>query len=382
MNIGIDAKRFFFNSSGLGVYARNFYKALSSLAIEDNFYLYTKLVKSENIYLREVKKQNTTLVSPQHFHEKIFGGAFWRSYFIHNQLIKNKIDIYYGLSNEIPMGIEKQKTKSVVVIHDLIFLRYPNLYPAIDVFFYKKKTAFSCKNADFILTISEQTKKDIVDFLHINPNKIHIIPPNCNDIYVEKEKEAINLPKNLQFDKPYILSVGAITPRKNLLKTVQAFQLIAEKTGIDLVIVGSAVGLGKAYLAEIQEFIHKNNLSHKIHFLENVANQYLPTLYRNAQMLVYPSQFEGFGLPIIEALFCKTPVITSNGSCFDTTAGGGALYVNPNEITEIAAAIEKLLISKELRADLISKGFLHVQQFKTENVAKQIFEFHTKIKSS
>lgn len=383
MNIGIDAKRFFFNTSGLGAYSRGFYKALVSKATDDRFYLYSKKVRENNPYLHsgEIKWENTKCVSPQNFYEKLFGAALWRSYFINNQLNKDKIDIYYGLSNEIPYGIQKTKTKSVAVIHDLIFLRYPNLYPKTDVFFYKRKTDFACKNADYIVAVSEQTKADIIHFLNVKPEKITILPPICKEMYAQNASSSAKNPTEFHFKKDYILSVGAITPRKNLLKTVQAFQLIHQKLEVDLVIVGTAVGLGRNYLAEIQAFIAKHHLTDKIHFLGNVSDAQLPSLYQNAKMLVYPSQYEGFGMPIVESLFSKTPVITSLGSCFDGTAGGGALYVNPNEITEIADSIEKLLINNALRENLIIAGFQHVQQFSAENIANEIFRFHSSIKS-
>lgn len=384
MNIGIDAKRFFFNTSGLGAYSRGFYKALASQNIDDKFYLYSKDMNENNAYLHAniIQWENTQSISPTYFYEKLFGAALWRSYFIGNQLNKDKIDIYYGLSNEIPYGIEKLKTKSVVVIHDLIFLRYPNLYPKTDVFFYKRKTDFACKNANYIVAVSEQTKADIVHFLNVNPDKISILPPICKEMYAKNIFPNSKIPQEFQPKKDYILSVGAITPRKNLLQTVQAFQLIQQKLDIDLVIVGTAVGLGRKYLAEIQAFISKHHLTDKIHFLGNVPNAYLPFLYQNAKMLVYPSQYEGFGMPIVESLFSKTPVITSMGSCFEQTAGGGALYVNGNESEEIAAAIEKLLISSSLREGLIAKGWQHVQQYTSENIENEISQFHSKVKNA
>ena len=141
MNIGIDAKRIFFNNSGLGNYSRRFYGALVQDTTDDSFYLYTpRKVQENNPYLKVVEEKNSLVIEPEKHWHRIMSGSLWRSRLINGQLRKDKIEIYYGLSNEIPFGINGTKAKSVVIIHDLIFLRYPELYPSIDAFFYRKKT--------------------------------------------------------------------------------------------------------------------------------------------------------------------------------------------------------------------------------------------------
>jgi glycosyltransferase involved in cell wall biosynthesis len=178
MNIGIDAKRIFFNNSGLGNYSRRFYLALAKNLATDTFYLYSpKKVNPENPYFKEVLTSNSLIAEPRTKLHSIFGGALWRSGLIRKQLIKDHIDIYYGLSNEIPFGIKNDPYRKVVVIHDLIFLRYPAMYPKTDVFFYKKKTEYAAKYADRIIAASEQTKRDIIDFYQISPAKISVLYP-------------------------------------------------------------------------------------------------------------------------------------------------------------------------------------------------------------
>jgi len=378
MNIGLDAKRIFFNNSGLGNYGRRFYKALARKSPGDSFYLYTpKTITENNPYLKEIYSDNSIIINPEKPWHKMLGGTFWRSGLINKQLQKDKIDIYYGSSNEIPFGISKINTTRVVIIHDLIFLRYPEFYPAFDVFFYKKKTEYACKYADYIIAASEQTKLDIVNYYHIPGNKITVIYPGTDPIFYNEE--SVDAGEYFNPERKYIISIGAITPRKNLLKTIQAFDLVKDRYGLDLVVIGTAVGLGRDYLKTIKNYLENNGLSDRVHFLGNVPYKFVPSLCRNAQLMVYPSQFEGFGMPIVEGLFSKIPVITSKGGCFPEAGGDGAVYVNPNDFEEIAGWIEKLMDSKSLRENLIRKGLQYAEKFKQENIENDIINFHRSI---
>lgn len=378
MNIGLDAKRIFFNNSGLGNYGRRFYRALAKNLPDDKFFLYSpKPVDSSNPYLDEVRRDNSQVIEPEMKIDKTAGGTFWRSWTIRQQLQKDSVDIFYGLSNEIPFGLKKMKMKKVVVIHDLIFLRYPELYPSIDVFFYKHKTRYAAQNADFIVAASEQTRQDIIDFYGINPGKISVLYPCTASIFhqeqVDDSTAFFNPPRN------YIISIGAITPRKNLLKTVEAFSMTYAKYDLDLVVIGTAVGLGKKYLDAIKEFLAKHNLTERVHFLGNVPYHFVPDLCRKAKMMIYPSQFEGFGMPIAEGLFSRIPVITSRGGCFPEAGGPGAVYTDPENPAEIAEWIAKIMDLPEMAEDLISKGLVHAQKFRQENIEKEILDYHRSI---
>jgi len=384
MNIGLDAKRIFFNTSGLGNYGRRFYRALAKNQGDDHFFLYSpKPVPAENPYLNEIDSTNSVIVSPDNPFHKILGGSPWRSGLINARLKKDQIGIYYGLSNEIPYGSKKSGTVKVVIIHDLIFLRYPELYPAIDAFFYKQKTRYATENADYVVAVSEQTKRDIVDFYHVPEDKISIIYP-CSDprFYDRNTIEIIEIKEFYRIKRKYIISIGAITPRKNLMKTVQAFNLVKNKHDLDLVVIGTAVGLGRDYLKTVKNFIEENHISDRVHFLDNVPYQYVPALCKNAELMVYPSQFEGFGMPIVEGLFSGIPVITSKGGCFPEAGGDAAVYVNPNDFEEIAGWIDKLMESDPLRDELTAKGLKYAAKFRQENIEKDIINFHQSIKSS
>jgi len=379
MNIGLDAKRIFFNNSGLGNYGRRFYHGLEKHSAGDNFYLYSpRPVPAENPYLKEVNQSDSIVISPDKQWHKLFGGSPWRSALINSRLKKDHIGIYYGLSNEIPFGSGRLNIVKVVIIHDLIFLRYPRLYPRIDVFFYKRKTKYAGKHADFIIAASEQTKRDIVDFYHVPENKITVIYPCSDPMFYSGDP--MDAREFFTPERRYNISIGAITPRKNLLRTIQAFSLVKDRHDLDLVVIGTAVGLGRDYFKTILKFVDKNSLSERIHFLGNVPYKYVPALCKNARLMVYPSQFEGFGMPIVEGLFSKIPVITSAGGCFPEAGGDAAVYINPDNYEEIADWIDKLMNSADLRAELVGKGLKYAEKFRQENIENDIINFHHSIK--
>jgi glycosyltransferase involved in cell wall biosynthesis len=378
MNIGLDAKRIFFNNSGLGNYGRRFYRALAKNPGNDHFFLYSpRPVPANNPYLKDVDTANSLIISPDKPCHKMLGGSPWRSGLINGRLREDHIGIYYGLSNEIPFGGKNSGIVKVVIIHDLIFLRYPQLYPSIDAFFYKLKTRYASRNADYIIAASEQTKRDIVEYYHIPEDKITVIYPCSDPIFYSGA--SIDASPFFKTKRKYIISIGAITPRKNLMKTVQAFNLVKDKHDLDLVVIGTAVGLGREYLKAIVKFIDENHLSDRVHFLENVPYKYVPDLCRNAELMVYPSQFEGFGMPIVEGLFSGIPVITSAGGCFPEAGGDAAIYVNPDNFEEIAGWIDKLMTSESLRNELIAKGLKYAEKFRRENIERDIVNFHRSV---
>ncbi len=378
MNIGIDSKRIFFNHSGLGNYSRRFYRTLALNLTDATFFLYSpKTVPSDNPYLTVINQSNSKLITPEGKLNQLFGGALWRSGLIKKQISKDHISIYYGLSNEIPFGLKEPAIKQVVIIHDLIFLRYPGLYPAFDRAVYKKKTRYACRYADHIIAASEQTRQDIVDFYHIPSEKISVLYPGTDPAFYAET--CIDSKEFFSTERKYIISIGAITPRKNLLKTVHALHLIKNKYDLDLVVIGTATGLGKEYLKEVNGFIQENGLAGRVHFLGNVPYKFVPDLCRKAELMVYPSRFEGFGMPIVEGLFSKIPVITSKGGCFPEAGGDGAIYIDPEEPQEIADAISKLMEPGKLREELISKGLKHSEKFRQDRIEAAILGFHRKV---
>jgi glycosyltransferase involved in cell wall biosynthesis len=378
MNIGIDAKRIFFNHSGLGNYGRRFYRALAGELKDDSFFLYSpKSIPANNPYLHEIISSNSSIISPASKTGRMLSGTLWRSRFIKKQLLKDQIGIYYGISNEIPFGLKRTEIIKVVIIHDLIFLRYPAMYPAADRAIYERKTRYACKNADHIVAASEQTRQDIMSFYSVPGNKISVLfPAGDPSFYAEKCADSTEF---FSTGRKYIISIGAITPRKNLLKTVQAYHSMKDRYNLDLVVIATATGVGKPYLESIMKFIGENGMHDRVHFLGNVPYKFVPDLCRKAELMVYPSSFEGFGMPIVEGLFSRIPVITSQGGCFPEAGGDAAIYINPEDPGEIAAAITQVMDSISLRNDMIIKGLEHSKKFTYEQIEASILGFHRKV---
>ena len=369
MKIGFDAKRAFHNKSGLGNYSRDTVRLLSEYFPDNEYLLYNPKPGDVDF---AIKSSNTEVVYPHGWLNKKLS-SYWRQKPIVKQLVKDKVDIFIGLSNEIPNGLDEVNVKSIVVIHDLIFIRFPELYSAIDVKIHVKKVKRACKIADKIIAISEQTKEDIVNFLKVDPNKIEVVYQGCHptfqkeyDLKLQEEvKEKFNLPTR------YILNVGTIEKRKGLLTAVQA---ISDFKDMHLVVVGKKT----KYTKLVKEFVTKNEMTDRVHFLKNVSMPELASIYQLADIFVYPSIFEGFGIPIIEALFSKTPVISSTGSCFSEAGGDYSWYVEPGNSSDLKLAILELWNSKETRDEMALRGFDYAQQFRDKNVATNFYDAITK----
>ncbi len=382
MNIGFDAKRAFHNQTGLGHYSRNLLNALAEYYPEHHYYLFNPKPSS----LFEPGNDNMHEVQPGSFFDKIFTSA-WRSSWVKKDLQRLKINLYHGLSHEIPAGIQHTGIRSVVTIHDLIHERYPEQYTYVDAKIYSKKFRYACTHADKVIAISEQTKKDIIEFYKIPAGKISVCYQNCNPAFgktiTREEKERIKQVYNLPAE--FFLYVGSVIERKNLLNICKAVSLLQNELNIPLVVIGE----GGSYKQKVKEYIKENGLTGKIIFLsENESaksNQTFrsaidfPAIYQSAIAMIYPSFFEGFGVPVLEALWSRLPVISSNVSCLPEAGGEGTYYVDPASAEEIATAMKKIYSDKQLAATMIEKGWQHAQKFTAEKHAACVMDIYKKL---
>jgi glycosyltransferase involved in cell wall biosynthesis len=358
MKIGYDAKRIFHNSTGLGNYSRDLIRILSSHYKENNYFLYNTKPKKINV----LPIDGVILIEKLYSGLSIFSG-FWRLFSILKLLKKDKIEIFHGLSGEIPIGLRKLNIKSIVTIHDLIFIRYPKLYGFIDYVIYYLKYKYACENSNLIVAISEQTKKDIITFFGIPEEKIKIIYQGCDSVFKEEStndnllliKQKYNLPEK------FLLNVGTIEERKNILTAIQAIK----NTEVKLVVVGKKT----SYFNTVNKYISENSMHDQILFLENIPLLDLSIIYKLSTVFIYPSVFEGFGIPIIEALYSKTPVITSTGSCFNEAGGPNTIYVEPFDVAEFKKFVLFLLENEEERQKQIQLGYEFVQKFNDTDIS-------------
>ncbi|MDR2084214.1 MAG: glycosyltransferase family 4 protein [Bacteroidales bacterium] len=370
MNIGFDAKRAFNNDSGLGNYSRNIISALNEFYPQDNYFLFTPKLKK---YIDFAEKLNAEIITPK-FLWKYFP-SIWRSVFLSSFLKSYNLDVFHGLSGELPPKIVNYKSKKVVTIHDVIFLRHPELFGPINSFIYKKKANYAIMHADRIIAVSNQTKYDIMEFFHFPGNKISVIYQPCNPYfgteldnkYVQIVRNKYNLPDN------FIISVGNIEERKNVLSVIEALN----KHNIDIPFY--IIGRKTEYVNYLKEYIKLNHINN-VHFLHSVSTAELKVFYHLAEFMIYPSIFEGFGIPLIESLTCGTPVITNKEGCFNEAAGDGAFYVDVRNVDELADAIIQMLNNKDLRDKLVNAGKEHIKKFDRQIIASQIMDIYKSLK--
>ncbi|TDG36809.1 glycosyltransferase family 1 protein [Pedobacter changchengzhani] len=369
LKIGFDGKRAANNLTGLGNYSRSLIEQLATKYPKNDYFVYTPTVKSSFQIDTFFNNEHVKLKLPKN------GSFLWRSFNIIKDLINDRVEIYHGLSHEIPFAIQHTKVKSIVTIHDLIFLRFPQYFKFIDRKLYEWKSKSACKRADKIIAISEKTKSDIVDLYGVNPNKIEVIYQSCDEIFktplAEIALNKIRLTYNLP--KKYILNVGTIEERKNLKLIVQALKSV--DNNYKLVVIGKQT----SYFKTVEKEIAKLGLADSIIFLKNIPFADLPGIYQMATIFAYPSFYEGFGIPIIEALYSGIPVIAATGSCLEEAGGPDSLYVSPTDSAELAKAINKILSSTELQKDMKVKGLDFVKKFDSQLVTQQLMESYIEL---
>lgn len=374
MKIAFDAKRCFHNLRGLGNYSRDTIRVLSTY-YPDNEYLLFNPKEEGGIDFR-INPKNTRIITPTRWIDKQIP-AYWRSYGLRRELMPIKADIFHGLSQELPFGIRQATSKTVVTVHDAIFMRYPSLYPLSYRKIFIAKNRYAFRTADKIIAISHQTKQDIIRFFGVNEKKIEVIYQGCNDLFKQpitaEQKEEVR--KKYQLPPHYLLSVGAIEERKNISLIIKA--LHSQKVELPLVIVGRKT----KYQQVLNTLVQRLNLSHSILFRHHVESSDLPALYANAEIFIFPSIFEGFGIPILEALTVGTPVICSAGSCFEETGGDSSCYIDPHSETELGKAIHRLLANPQLMETMRIKGQEHSRRFDDKEIAQQLITLYENILS-
>jgi len=375
MRIGFDGKRAVQNFTGLGNYSRYIVDILCQFYPENEYVLYApKKRENKRLSILTTQYRQLQLIYPAtSFWKKL--SSLWRVWGITRQLEKERIDIFHGLSNELPLNIHKSHIKSIVTIHDLIFLRYPQYYQSIDRKIYTYKFRKACENADKIIAISECTKRDIIEFFGIPGNKIEVVYQGCDPSFTRPatEEKKREVRSKYQLPDNYILNVGSIEERKNALSAVQALVMLPEH--IHLVIVGRRT----EYTDKIERFIKEKNLQERVHIISNVPFDDLPAFYQLAEIFVYPSRFEGFGIPIIEALYSNIPVVAATGSCLEEAGGPDSIYVDPDDIKGMADAFKQLYSNSTIKKDRIEKGLEFAKRFSEEKQAEEILNIYKKL---
>ncbi len=382
MRIAFDAKRAYQNNTGLGNYSRRLIDRLAADFPEHQYFAMAP--KKTSLYTPA--SGNIQTITPTGI-SKIFSSV-WRSNWVKSDLKKLKIDLYHGLSHEIPICIQDTGIRSVVTMHDLIFEYYPSHFKAVDVAIYRKKFKYAAKHADRIITVSQQTKDDLVKLYHTPADKIDVCYTAADEafehLHTEEEKARIRIKYKLP--QQFFLSVGSVIERKNLLNICKAIKALKGKLDIPLVVIG---GINTAYALQVKNYIKEQGLENDVLFMADRPesnepdfknSKDIPAIYQCATAMAYPSVYEGFGLPVLEGLWSGTPVITSGISCLPEAGGDAAYYIDPLSVDELVTAMEKVTTDELLRASMIQKGFVHARTFTTTVLAQKTMQSYLKLK--
>lgn len=374
MKIGFDAKRAAQNKTGLGNYSRFVIDILSANADSNSYLLYIPNPEKAKLLGNLSSKRNISLHFPASSFWKKFC-SLWRIWGITSELINDKITLYHGLSNELPLNIGKAtEIKSIVTIHDLIFLRYPEYYHHIDREIYTCKFRQACLKADRIIAVSQCTKRDIISFFHIPEEKIDVVYQGCDPQFKEpaslKMKEEVR--QKYHLPEKYILYVGSIENRKNLLLLAKALKQTKESIPV------IAIGKRTPYADKVEQYLKENKLSDRMRLLSGIPFAELPSFYQMASLFVYPSFFEGFGIPILEALNSGIPVIGATGSCLEEAGGADSIYIPPTDEIALANAIDQVLGDESLRLKMIEAGKKYALLFEDSNLAAHLLDVYNR----
>lgn len=367
MRIAIDARGInWYRGTGIGTYTENLVKNLINL-YENSYY---RLYWSEQNY-DEYKKDNTEIVITSKHHPRFFNQSYFSC-----DLDRHKIDIYHVPQNGIGLNLDV-KCKKVITIHDLIPYIMPETVGKGYLLKFLKEVPNIIQNVDGIITVSEYSKKDILRFFPIDPDKIFVTPLAADSIYkpLDKNKCRDYISKKYNITKPFVLYIGGFSARKNVKALINSFLKITPNLNQDynLVIGGAKKDLGE-YLSNSY-----SHLASKIIFPDFIPGDELPIFYNASDVFVYPSLYEGFGLPPLEAMSCGTPVITTNITSIPEVVENGGMLIDPYNEDELANTLEDLLNDESLRKNLSEKGLKQASKFSWENTAKKTYEFYEKI---
>ncbi len=375
MIIGFDAKRIVRNGTGLGSYSRTLVNNLIVQCPEDTELRLYAPDKGIDALRNQIKSGVTwcypSLFSPLSSLLSPLMKPYWRSHGIVNDLKRDGVEVFHGLSGELPIGLRKAGIKGVVTIHDLIFLRHPEWYNPVDVMFYKWKFHKTLKEATKIIAISECTKRDIIHYGKVEPERIELIYQSFspqfkqdsspqNNTASEENSSLFTLNSSL---KRYILSVGTVEERKNLGLAVKALDYLPDN--VHLVAVGRQTDYAKSL---------PNHP--RLHLMGQLPIEELTALYDGAEAFVYPSRYEGFGIPIIEAISRGLPVVACTGSCLEEAGGPDSIYVDPDDAQAMANAIKSVLKGAPDREQRIERSKEYIKRFEGNDVAAQVMQLY------
>jgi glycosyltransferase involved in cell wall biosynthesis len=364
MKIGLDAQRAFLNNTGLGNYSRNVIMSLVTHYPQHTYFLFTPSIQPSAFYEAIKNLPNVTIIQAPR--KKL--AWYWRSYGITKTMNRLQLDVYHGLSNELPVNIKKTRAKLLVTIHDLIPFKEDAFRNIFDDILYRRKMYRACRNADIITAISKATAEDLMKILGTPANKIKVVYQPIN---LPVPDQLPDVRTKYSLPQKFLLQVGRVEYRKNIQIILRAFiQLRME--GLHLVVVGRKTPFYKSLVS----YGNNHGLGPLVHYIDPVTNDELAGLYDACVGVVYPSLYEGFGLPIVEAIRFGKPVLTTAGGCFAEAGGPGAYYCNTESVNDVANGIRQLVQANHTQT--LQAGKDYTTRFTTRATADALMECYVK----
>ncbi len=363
MKIAIDVRMVGSFSHGIARYAYNLIRGLSEIDTQNDYVLL-----SNNIFL------NDFVSSLSNFSLKVTGLKMYgirEQIFLPRLLREEKIDIFHTPSFACPVSVD---CKVIMTIHDMIHVLFQEEASVTRRIYYRYIVRKAAENSSMILTVSENSKRDIINYLNLSPEKV-VVTYNAADQIFKKinEDDVDKLKDRFGINGKFLLYVGNLKPHKNVKLLIESYHLLRRKTNLKLVIVGK------------KDILFQKGLNDKllegVIFVGEVSDELMPGFYSGAEIYVSPSLYEGFGLPLIEAIACGTPVVAISTPSSDEILGNAGFMVNENQPEELANAIYTVLLDSNLRNSLVNKGFGRMKLFSWEKSAKKILKIYYKIHS-
>ncbi|MCU0533623.1 MAG: glycosyltransferase family 4 protein [Hydrococcus sp. Prado102] len=376
LRIAIDITPIRQKLSGIGIYTLNLIRALQALEFQENFQLtlayqpsLKKWLKRDLSFSGNFPIQNPIYTLPIPVTISDFLSRF------PNPILSN-LEAYLGLP-DILHGTDHvvypcKSSFKILTIHDLTFIKYPQFTNSIVKNTYASRIKRCLKWTDLVITFSQNTKQEIVEYLGVESDRIFITPQASRyppNYLVQNKLKQLELYGQYDFSQPYILFVSKLEPRKNIITLIKAFNLLKQENRIEhqLILIGQKGWGYEPILNAIATSPHTDSIYH----LDYLSDELVALFYSQADVFVYPSYYEGFGLPVLEAMTLGAPVITSNTSSLPEVAGDAAILINPHDSTELAEAILKVISNSQLRQDLINKGKERAKLFSWKTTARE-----------
>jgi len=376
MKIAIDSRAVNHNPTGIGYYIKNLVKWLYTIDSVNQYFCYLdpRYKSGLNSFPpRGVIRLDAEVGPPSSLTNRI-SRILWERFYLPIQLKKDTIDLYHGASGRLPLL--KLNTSFVVTIYDLIPYRIPWNYP--NVLRFKFTLLESIQRVNKIIAISEHAKMDLVNTFHIPGEKIHVVYGGLEDRFGIMDSDLCKkyLKNTYGISREFILFVGSLEPKKNISRLIEAFSHIQKQFGRKYFLV--LIGSRDLRYEEILKNIRETEMEEEVVLTGYVKDEDLPYFYNAASLFVFPSLYEGFGLPLLEAMACGLPIVASNRSSIPEVVDNAGVLFDPYNVQEMADTMEKVLSDENLRDDLRQKGLNRVKLFTWEKAARETLTVYEK----